>query len=273
MGQVGPHLAFGVGQFVDAVVEAGNGHAALVVLEARDDLREGINGVGGGAAVAAAVQVAVGTLHVNLDVAEAAHAVRDGGNLGRESAAVADDDHVGFQFIGVVTQVRFEVRAADLLLAFQQEFHVHGQFALREQQFHALHVRVGLSLVVGAAARVDAPVADGGLEGRRDPLFQGRLGLHVVVAVDQHGGFAGGVQALGVHDGVPGGRVDAGREAQPRQFGAQELGGGGHVALAGRVGADRGEAQQREQFLVRLLTVQGGTQVRSLMGHTGDDTG
>jgi hypothetical protein len=48
-----------------------------------------------------------------------------------------------------------------------------------------------LAFVVDRAAGVEVAVALGGLEGRREPFVE-RVGrLHIVVAVDEHGGLAG----------------------------------------------------------------------------------
>ena len=95
--------------------------------------------------------------------------------------------------------VGFDVLAAGLLLAFEQELHVDRQFAGGLQQaFDGLDLDVDLALVVAGAAGVDVVAADLGLEGRRVPLVQ-RIGrLHVVVAVEEDRGLAGRAEPLGV---------------------------------------------------------------------------
>src|ERR1022692_2492252 len=66
------------------------------------------------------------------------------------------------------------------------------------QRFDGLHVHVHLAFIVRGAASIDVAVAHGRLEGRAVPFFQ-RIGrLHVVVAVAQHGGFAGRVHPIRV---------------------------------------------------------------------------
>ena len=98
--------------------------------------------------------------------------------------------------------------------------------------------RQEVALVVGRAARVDAPVADVGREGRGGPRVEVADGLNVVVAVDEDGrrALARGLQlahgqrvALGGHDarlaadgahapGHPGGRaLEVGRVAAARR--------------------------------------------------------
>src|ERR1700756_5760577 len=49
-------------------------------------------------------------------------------------------------------------------------------------------MRCDTSLVIGAAATVEPPVAFGGLKRRRRPLAAVAFGLYVVVGVQQHGG-------------------------------------------------------------------------------------
>ena len=87
---------------------------------------------------------------------------------------------------GLVFDVRLDVLAAGLLLAFEQELHVDRQLAGGLQQaLDGFDLDVDLALVVAGAARVDVVAAHFGLERRRLPLVQ-RIGrLHVVVAVEQ----------------------------------------------------------------------------------------
>ncbi len=118
---------------------------------------------------------------------------------------------------------------ADFFFAFEKHAHVQGQLAVGGQQrLQRLDLRPHLALVVDRAARVEVAVALGGLEGRREPLVERIGGLHIVVAVEEHGGLAGGVQPVGVDQRMAVGfnqpdilHADAG------QFGGQQLGGAG----------------------------------------------
>jgi hypothetical protein len=60
--------------------------------------------------------------------------------------------------------------AADFLLTFGEHDDIYGKAAVGgEMRLQGLHVEIQLSLVVHGSARVDAPVANGGLEGLRVP--------------------------------------------------------------------------------------------------------
>ena len=89
------------------VVEAGNqnppgrlAHAAL--LEARDDLGGGFEGVGSGAAVNAGVQISRRAADLYLGVDDAPQPNAKGGQSGREHFGVADENGVGREFRAVL---------------------------------------------------------------------------------------------------------------------------------------------------------------------------
>ena len=77
--------------------------------------------------------------------------------------------------------------------------HVHGQRALARERAGHVQQRQEVALVVGGAARVDAAVADVGLERRRRPGALVADALHVVVAVDQDRGRVGRARAQLAH--------------------------------------------------------------------------
>ena len=105
---------------------------------------------------------------------------------------VGGDHEVGLEHVAVLAHELGDVRAADLLLALQQDHDVARQLAMhREMRLDRQDLGEVLALVVADAARVDPAIADRRLEGRADPGLQRVRRLHVVVAVEQHGGRAG----------------------------------------------------------------------------------
>ena len=79
------------------------------------------------------------------------------------------------------------MRAADLLLALDEELEVDRQAAVLGQQPPGRFDLVeGLALVVDGAPGQALAVDDHRFEGRRGPLVERIDRLHVVVAVDEH---------------------------------------------------------------------------------------
>ena len=77
-----------------------------------------------------------------------------------------------------------------------------SDFLCGEQRFKRFDLRNHLPFVVDCTAGIDVAVALGWLEGRREPFVE-RIGrLHIVVAVDEHRGLAGGVQPVSVDQGM-----------------------------------------------------------------------
>ena len=165
--------------------------------EAREDGRQRVEGVGHGAAEGAGVEVRLGAVHDQLEVGQTFEAVGDRGHAGGELAGVGDDRVIAAELRRVRRDVGFQVRAADLFLAFDQELDVHRQAAAGlEPGFGGLEVGEHLPLVVGRAAGVEVAVADGRLERGGEPGLERLGGLNVVMAVDEDGGLAGDVAAL-----------------------------------------------------------------------------
>jgi hypothetical protein len=74
---------------------------------------------------------------------------------------ICRDHEIGLQPLAMRGEEIGDERAADFLLAFEQENDVAGQFPMRLQVSKQL--RKVLALVVADPARIDAPVADGRL--------------------------------------------------------------------------------------------------------------
>src|ERR1022692_380227 len=100
----------------------------------------------------------VGSSGANISVSQMMAASQqpyaDGGQLRREHLGVADDGRVACDARGLLSDVTFDVLAAGLFLALDEEFDVHRQLAAGLQQaFHGFDQDVSLALVVGGAAR------------------------------------------------------------------------------------------------------------------------
>ena len=158
----------------------------------RDDLAEGEEGVGGGAAVHAGVEVGAGAADFDLGVDHAAQADAEGGDAGGEHFGVGDEGDVGLELVGVLADEGGDAFAADFFFALEDDADVDGELAFvrGEEGFKGFDVHPDLALVVDGAAGVEIAVALGGLERGRDPLVERLGGLDVVVAVEEDGGGA-----------------------------------------------------------------------------------
>ena len=168
-------------------------------------------------------------------------------------AAVGDQRQVGPQQLGagVRGEERGEVVGAQLLLALDQHPDVARERPVdREQRLDRRERREDLALVVGDAARVEAAVAHLGLERRRGPELVRRRGLDVVVAVDEDGRRALGVEPLAVDDRVAARLEQADAlEADPLEVAEEPPRSGVHVGgVLGR-GADARDAQELAQLV------------------------
>ncbi|HET6507364.1 MAG TPA: hypothetical protein VFG42_11305, partial [Baekduia sp.] len=184
VGQGGPGGALGVGHGRDPDAQLVAQQAGLGVRQdGGQGAVQGVQRVEGGAAEEAGVLVAVGGTDVEGRQRGAAQADGDRGQVGADHGAVVDDRGVGAA--GVGGRPGGDRLAAGLLLALDRDADVDGQLAGGREVAGGGRQRQEVALVVGGAARVDAPVADGRLERRRVPEVE-RLGaLDVVVAVDQ----------------------------------------------------------------------------------------
>ncbi len=134
-----------------------------------------------------------------------------------------------------------------LLVTLEEEAEVERQPARATQPgLGRLEVHEELALVIARSARIQDVVLVARLERRPYPLVQ-RVGrLDVVVAVDERGrGVGTGVQPIGGHDRVAAGIGDGDvLGADAGQLVGDPLRRPSHVVTTGRIGTDRGDAQE-----------------------------
>ena len=199
-------------EFRHVVVEPLDGDVLVLVLEGRDHLAEDVDGVGCGPSVQPAVQVAVGSGHFHLHVAQSSQSRRDGRHVVRDDARVAHQDHVRREALAVRFEEIFEVNRPHFFLAFDHEFDVARNLVRGHHGFKRLHVHEELALVVTRASGenralgVQFRLFDHGFKRGAVPQLDGIRRLNVVVAVHQHRRLGGVHQLLSVHHGVPVGR-------------------------------------------------------------------
>jgi hypothetical protein len=132
-------------------------------------------------------------------------AARNGhrGHIGAPHGAVGRDDQIAGEALAHPLDQLGKVRASRFLLAFDQHLQIHRQpTRCFEESLRHEDRDQHRSLVVGHAAPVEAIVAHGGLERRRQPFVQ-RIGrLHVVMAVDEDGRLLGIRHDLAEHRGM-----------------------------------------------------------------------
>src|SRR5688572_4564722 len=98
---------------------------------------------------------------------------------------------------------------ADLLLAFDDEGQVAGQFSPGFQiRFHGVQVREVLALVITRPAAEQGALIDARLKRRRGPQFEWLGGLDVVVAIDEITGPLRTMRSFRDDDGVAAGAAD-----------------------------------------------------------------
>lgn len=243
---------------VQAVDAGGTG---LGIAQGRERLDERGEGVGGGAAEHAGVDLALEGLHGDDDVRQPAQG--DGRGTGADAgvARVADQECVGAELLGVPGDVLFEAPRALLLGTLGDEPDPDGEAVAEGAQGGEVHDDVALA--VGCAAAVPAAVALGQPEGRGTPGGVVERGLYVVMAVEEHGRRSGRRRAVaeyrlaavrGLHETyVLEAGVGEGVRDPP----------GGPAALLGRVLAGVGDGGDGDEF--RQVVV--GT------GHQGGDAG
>ncbi len=247
-GQRSEELAFPVSEVHDTVVEAGDRHARVVVVQGGDQAGGGGGRVGHGAAEGAGVDVLLGAVQPDLALGEAAHTGAHGGGVLGPHAGVGHDHRVGGEPVRVLFDERTEVRGAGFLLALDQQLQVDGRGGAAgggQVGAHAEGVEEDLALVVGRTARVEAVVADDGLEGVAVPAVLTGGGLHVVMAVDQHGGRSRvGGGPLGVDVGCARGVPDlGGGKAGLLEFRGEPVGAAAHMGSVVGPGRDGRDAQ------------------------------
>ncbi len=253
-------------QILHAVVEAGDGDAAVVVEQAAEDVGQHADRVARAAAEHTGMQVAVGGLDGDLVIHQAAQRCRDGGRVGVPHAGVADHREVGLQFVLDRLHEWHEILRADFLLAFDQDRDID-----RQRSRDLLPGAAGLdkshqlSLVVLGAARHDdfsavGVIGDDGLERRTVPQIERIDRLHIVMTVEQDvrpaiGAAIGLVIVLGDDRRMSRRRPHLGLEAERRDILGQMIGRRLAIGGEGRVGRDRLDPQQRKQPLEAVVEI------------------
>jgi len=146
--------------------------------------------------------------------------------------------------------------AADLLLAVEGEAYVHREGPLLGELPHRLDEEERVPLVVGDAARVEAPVALRELERGRLPEVEGvrRLHVEVRVAEDRRGRLRALRRCdLADHEGPSAPRHELRAAAARADHARDPLGRVGDVRRVGDVGADRRDRDQLGELVVQLL--------------------
>ena len=183
------------------------------------------------------------------------------GRLGAKSSVSQTRAKSAFSLAFCLTKVFGDGFAADFFFAFENDFHVDGQLAAAglHEGFEGFDFHPELAFVVDGAAGVDVVVALGGLEGRSVPLVERLGGLDVVVGVAEHGGLAGGVQPVGVDEGMALGGDDLDIfHADAAQFVGHIVGGFLNVGLVLFEGADAGDAEKIFEFVQETLLITAG---------------
>ena len=212
------------------------------------------------AAEHAGMQVAVGAGDLDVLIDQPAQRGGHRRRLGVPHGGIADQRQVELELVGVVAHEFEQMLRAALLLALDHGGDRQRQLAGdRLEGAAGLDEGHGLAFVVAGAARDDdlAPAGqrfDARLERRGLPLVQRIDRLHVVMAVKQHAR-AGNAVGFADHHRMALGRAHVGGKADAAQVGGDVLGGGAALFLVGRVGGNRGDAQQREQTLDALVDI------------------
>src|SRR5215469_16985303 len=120
-GKLGEELALFFGQRHHVVVEAGQRDTPVPVVQAGEQLREGVHRVGDPAAERPGVQVPRWPAQRDFRIRQAPHASADRRNARCPHRGVADDDDVGVEGPLALFQQLREVGRAGLLLALDEE--------------------------------------------------------------------------------------------------------------------------------------------------------
>jgi hypothetical protein len=206
------------------------------------------------------VQVAVGAGDFDVLIDQPAQRSGHSRRLGVPHGGIADQRQVEFELGGIVAHEFEQIPRAALLLALD-----HGGDRQRQLAGDRLEGAAGLDeghrlafVVAGAARDNDLAAAgqrfDARFERRRLPLVQRIDRLDVIMAIKQHAR-PGSAVRFADHHRMALGWADIGGKTDAAQVGGDVLGGGPALFLVGRVGGDRGDAQQREQTLNALVDI------------------
>src|SRR5271168_318612 len=114
-----PHVYF--------VIKAGDGYAAMFIMQSGDNLAERHRGIVNGPAEGARVQLLRWPEDLDLGAQPAALGIADGRLIGGDHASVRDDRGYGPQGAPVTFDKWGQVGAADLFFPFEDADHVHRQ--------------------------------------------------------------------------------------------------------------------------------------------------
>ena len=128
-GQPLPGLEFVFARLLHALIEAGDKHLAIGVLELADDFDEGKERIGRCAAVHAGMEVSLGSNRFNFRIDQPAQADAQSRKIGREQLGIAHQREVGFQFGFLRADVRRNRFTANFFFTFDNELHVERQLA------------------------------------------------------------------------------------------------------------------------------------------------
>ena len=221
---------------------------AVAVVERCEQLDHRGGRIGDRAAVNSAVQVHRGTGNAQLERQDPAQPVGKRRPAASDHAGIGDGRDIAAQFVAMFSQKRRQVRATDLLFAFDQEDHVDGKFSVLSERFlDADDVRENLAFVVGRAAGIDHAGFDARLERRRFPQIERIGGLHVVMAVDEHRRPARAMVAAGEDHRMPAGGIFFNREPDFLELLDQPIRARIDLRRIGWIGGYAGEFQELDE--------------------------
>ncbi len=202
------------------------------------------------------MQVARRPAHRDFKRDDAAQRVGERGMIGIRHPGVRNDDGIAGEFTAMGFKEFREVRAADFLLAFDDEGQITGQGSSRfEIGFNGFEVREVLAFVVGRAAGEKRSARDARLERRRFPQFKRLRRLNIVVPVNHEVRFPafatlwrGKSWGLGDDDGMAGGRTNRRFKADLTAMVCEPSGAGAQIIFVLRLRRDAGKAEEFAQF-------------------------
>ena len=238
-------------------------------MQRREDLGQRGDRVGHRAAEAPGVEVEGSALDVHLDSSKTAEPGAERRQARRDDRRVGDHENVGPEAFLLARHDVLEVDGAGLLLALDDQLEVEWQLAADgEDCLHRFEVHPYLPLVVNGAPRIQIPVADLRLEGRRAPLIERVDRLDIVVAVDECRRQRRIHEALGVDRGMPGGFDELGVvKADLASLGGEVLGVAPDVGGMCRIGRDAWDPEGGNQLVDVALLIAGAVVIQVRIWH------
>ena len=244
--------------------------AAVVIFHASEKLGEHHGGVGRPVAVVSAVEAVMRAVEGEGDgeMRVAARAEDDGLRAGLVDGAIADEEDVAVDGVGVGLENLFEVWGAGFLFSFPNETDVgvEGEMGGAEGIEGGELGEDGGFVVTGGAgvdAGLAAEVTDGGREGWDLPFGSGN-GLAVVMGIEDDGVLGAGCVDVAVDDG---GCAWKGEEARVDialvELGEEEV---GVAPEAVGIGGDVGDGEEGGELMDEVVAMGGGVSVRGLGG-------